>query len=50
MMMRKGHLWGDEEISIPVSEIVRIAENVVYLKLDKQQIEALPAVRVQRKW
>jgi hypothetical protein len=26
-----------------------IAENVIYLKLDKRQIEALPVVQVQRK-
>ena len=50
LTMRKGHLWGEEEISIPVSEIKRIAENVVYLKLDKRQIEALPAIRVRRSW
>jgi sporulation protein YlmC with PRC-barrel domain len=50
LTMRKGHLWGDEEISVPVSEIGRITEDVVYLKLDKRQIKALPAVQVWRKW
>ena len=48
--MRQGHLWGEKEISIPVSEIARIAEDVVHLKLDKRQIKALPAVKVRRKW
>ena len=50
LTMRKGHLWGDEEVSIPVSEIGRIAEDVVYLKLGKRQIEALPVVQVRRRW
>ena len=50
VIMRKGHLWGEEEIGIPVSAIERIAEDVVYLKLDKRQIEALPAIKVRRKW
>jgi sporulation protein YlmC with PRC-barrel domain len=50
VMMRRGHLWGEQEISIPVSEIARIAEDVVHLKLDKRQIKALPAVKVRRKW
>jgi sporulation protein YlmC with PRC-barrel domain len=50
LTMRKGHLWGEKQVSIPVSEIGRIAENVVYLKLGKRQIEALPAIQVRRKW
>ena len=48
--MRRGHLWDEQEISIPVSEIARIAEDVVHLTLDKRQIKALPAVKVRRKW
>jgi hypothetical protein len=50
LTMRKGHLWGEEEISIPLSEIERIGEDAVYLKLDKRQIEALPAINVRRRW
>ena len=50
LTMRKGHIWGDEEVSVPVTAIGRIAENAVYLKLDKRQIKALPMVRVRRKW
>ena len=50
LTMRKGHLWGDREVSIPISEVKRIAEDVVYLKLWRRQIKLLPAVRVRRKW
>jgi hypothetical protein len=42
--MREGHLWGQKEITIPVSAIARVEEDTVYLKLDKAGVEALPAV------
>jgi len=49
LVLREGHLWGQKEVTIPVSEIERIEEDVVHLKIDKRKIEALPAVPVQRK-
>lgn len=48
MILREGHLWGKRDITIPVSEIDRIEDSTVHLKLDKQAIEALPAVPVRR--
>jgi hypothetical protein len=36
-------------VTIPVSQIERIEENTVYLKLDKHSIEVLPAVPVSRR-
>jgi sporulation protein YlmC with PRC-barrel domain len=50
LILREGHLWGKRDVTIPVSEIEKIAEDAVYLKLDKEAIEALPTVPVQRKW
>jgi sporulation protein YlmC with PRC-barrel domain len=50
MTLREGHLWGDKEISIPVSEIAEIEEDVVHLKLDKKQVGVLPTVKVKRAW
>jgi sporulation protein YlmC with PRC-barrel domain len=49
LVLREGHLWGQKEVSVPVSEIRRIEENTVYLKLDRRSIEALPAVFTRRK-
>ena len=43
LVLRKGHLWGKREVTIPVREIDRIEEDTVYLKLDKQAIEHLPS-------
>jgi hypothetical protein len=48
--MREGHLWGKKDITIPVSEIEQIDEDVVRLKLDKESIEKLPAISVSRRW
>ncbi len=48
LVLREGHLWGQKDVTIPISQIDRIEANNVYLKLDKQSIEALPAVPVRR--
>jgi hypothetical protein len=50
LVLRKGHLWDPRDVTIPVRQIDRITEGTVYLKLDKAQIGALPAIRVKRRW
>ena len=50
LVLREGHLWGQKDVTIPVSEINEITEEAVYLKLDKKAIETLPMVPVSRKW
>jgi sporulation protein YlmC with PRC-barrel domain len=50
VVLREGHLWGQKDVTIPISEIERFEENTVYLKIDKRSVEALPAIPVQRKW
>jgi sporulation protein YlmC with PRC-barrel domain len=49
LVMREGHLWGTKEIAIPVSAIAQVKEDMVYLKLDKAGIEALPEVPTRRR-
>jgi sporulation protein YlmC with PRC-barrel domain len=46
LVLREGHLWGQKNITIPMSQIDRIEENTVWLKLDKKSIEALPAIPI----
>jgi SAM-dependent methyltransferase/sporulation protein YlmC with PRC-barrel domain len=48
LVLREGHLWGQKEVAIPISEIDRIEEDIVYLKLDKRGVQELPAVPVRR--
>jgi sporulation protein YlmC with PRC-barrel domain len=47
LVLREGHLWGQKDVTIPVSQIDHIEENTVYLKLDKHGIEALPTIPVR---
>lgn len=49
LVMRKGHLWGQKDVTIPISQISHIEEDVVHLKLDKAGIEALPTVPIRGK-
>ncbi len=48
LVLREGHLWSPKEVTIPVSQIDRIEEDTVYLKLDKHSIGALPAIPIRR--
>ena len=50
LVMREGHLWGQKEITIPISDIDRTESDVVYLKLGKDEIDNLPATPVKRWW
>ena len=50
LVMREGHLWGQKDVTIPLSAMGDTREDTVFLKLDKQQIESLPTVPVHRRW
>jgi sporulation protein YlmC with PRC-barrel domain len=50
LVMRDGHIWEQEEATIPVSAIERIEANTVFLKLDKEGAKALPTIPVRRWW
>jgi uncharacterized membrane protein len=42
--LQEGHFWGKHEVTLPLSAVRTAEETVVYLKLDKKAIKALPAV------
>jgi len=46
LVMREGHLWGQKDISIPVSAIDRMQGDTVYLNLDKKGVESLPVAPI----
>jgi sporulation protein YlmC with PRC-barrel domain len=50
LVLKEGHMWGEKDIAIPVSEIDRIEENAVFLKIDKSMIGSLPVIPVKRRW
>ena len=48
LVLREGHLWGQQLVTISVSEIDRIETDHVFLKLNKQAIAKLPVIPVKR--
>lgn len=43
LILRERHILKPREITIPVSQIERVEEDTVYLKLDRQSVEELPS-------
>ena len=50
LILRKGHLWGQKDVTIPVSQITHIEEDIVHLGLTRAEIEALPTIPVRRRY
>jgi uncharacterized membrane protein/sporulation protein YlmC with PRC-barrel domain len=48
LVLQEGHLWGKKEVTLPLSAIDRIADDTIYLKLDKKAVEQLPSVPLTR--
>lgn len=48
IILREGHLWGEKDVSIPLTQVDHISDGTVYLALDKSSIEALPAIPIKR--
>lgn len=49
LVLQEGHLWGKKTVTIPISDIDRIEQDTVYLKLDKETVKSLPSVPTRRK-
>jgi sporulation protein YlmC with PRC-barrel domain len=49
LVLRKGHFWGKRDVTVPVDQIDRVEEDVVYLKLDKAAVGQLPSVPAPKK-
>jgi sporulation protein YlmC with PRC-barrel domain len=50
LCLREGHPWKEKDVCIPLSQIERIEEKVVHLKVDKKTIASMPSVPVKRRW
>jgi uncharacterized protein YrrD len=48
IVLERGHLWGVRDVTIPVESIVSLATDRITLSLTKEQVGALPAVRLHR--
>ena len=49
VVLLKGHLWGRKDVTIPVSEIDHVEDDVVYLKLNKDAVSQLPSAPAPKK-
>ena len=50
LVLRTGHLWGKKTITLPLSSVDRVFDDVVYLKIDKATLKELPTIPVRRTW
>ena len=48
LVLRQGHLWGKRRVVIPISAVDRVADDTVYLTLDKKAIGELPRIPLRR--
>jgi hypothetical protein len=48
MLLREGHLWSAKQVTIPIAGIKDIQDGVVYLNMSKQEVAALPAVKLRQ--
>ena len=48
VVLERGHVWGRKEVTIPIGAVARVESDVVHLALSKDEVGALPAVRVGR--
>jgi sporulation protein YlmC with PRC-barrel domain len=47
-VLERGHLWGRKEVTIPIGAVARVESDEVHVALSKDEVGALPAVRVGR--
>jgi len=48
VVLERGHVWGRKEVTIPIGAVARVESDVVHVALSKDEVGALPAVRVGR--
>ena len=50
LVLREGQKWNKKDATIPITAINHISENMIYLKLTKNEVAELPTIPVRRKW
>ena len=50
LVMRRGHIFGEKDVFVPVSEIARLEQDHVTLKLSKREVDGLVTIPVNRLW
>jgi sporulation protein YlmC with PRC-barrel domain len=47
-VLKRGHLWGTREITIPIAAVAKVETDAILLSLSKSEVGELPAVRMHR--
>ena len=47
-VLERGHLWGRRDVTIPIGAVATVETDAVTLSLSKDEVGALPSVRVHR--
>jgi sporulation protein YlmC with PRC-barrel domain len=47
-VLERGHLWGQRDVTIPIGEVASVDTDKVSVRLSKDEVGALPSVRVHR--
>jgi sporulation protein YlmC with PRC-barrel domain len=48
IVLERGHLWGKRDVTIPISAVAKTANDLVELRLTKDEVGDLPSVPVRR--
>jgi hypothetical protein len=48
VVLERGHLWGKRDVTIPIAAVVDVKTDAVRLGMSRDEVGALPAVRVHR--
>lgn len=48
LVLQKGHIFGRKQVAVPVSDIDRVDERIVYLKIDKAAVKDLSELNLRR--
>jgi sporulation protein YlmC with PRC-barrel domain len=48
LVLERGHLWGRRDVAIPIGAVASIENDAVTLSLTRDEVGALPEVRIQR--
>lgn len=50
LIVMKGRRLRRKELAIPVSAVNKVSDKGVFLRLNKQEVDSLPAIQVERPW
>jgi hypothetical protein len=50
LVLLEGHLFGEKEVTLPISAVSVVTEKSIYLNLDKNAVNASPEIKRKRFW